>query len=161
MRINGRLVDLLPGLRVSLLLFLVMLRIVNSPFGRVLQAIRENEFRAEAMGYRTVVYRTLASASSAAVAAHGRRDAGAVAALYRARRHAVVLDIMVDILLMVVIGGMGTMYGAVIGAAMIVMAQYYLQPALGGCRTRWPDCRSCPRCFIPTAGCCGSGCCSS
>src|SRR5262249_31367745 len=39
------------------LLFLALLRVVNSPFGRVLQAIRENEFRAEALGYRTVVYR--------------------------------------------------------------------------------------------------------
>jgi branched-chain amino acid transport system permease protein len=35
-------------------LFLLLLRIVNSPFGRVLQAIRENDFRAEAIGYRTV-----------------------------------------------------------------------------------------------------------
>ena len=34
--------------------FLVLLRIVNSPFGRVLQAIRENDFRAEALGFRTV-----------------------------------------------------------------------------------------------------------
>ncbi|MBE2245423.1 MAG: branched-chain amino acid ABC transporter permease, partial [Burkholderiaceae bacterium] len=39
-------------------LVLLLLRIVNSPFGRVLQAIRENDFRAEAIGYRTVVYRT-------------------------------------------------------------------------------------------------------
>ena len=37
-------------------LFLMMLRIVNSPFGHVLKAIRENDFRAEAIGYRTVVY---------------------------------------------------------------------------------------------------------
>ena len=42
-----------------------MLRIVNSPFGRVLQAIRENDFRAEAIGYRTVVWRTIASVLSA------------------------------------------------------------------------------------------------
>ena len=43
-------------------LFLVMLRIVNSPFRRVLQAIRENDFRAEAIGFRSVVYRTLCGA---------------------------------------------------------------------------------------------------
>ena len=41
------------------LLFLALLRVVNSPFGRVLQAIRENDFRAEAIGYRTVVYLSL------------------------------------------------------------------------------------------------------
>jgi len=38
---------------------------------------------------------------------------------------------MVDILLMVVIGGMGTLYGAIVGATIMVMAQYYLQPAMG------------------------------
>jgi branched-chain amino acid transport system permease protein len=41
------------------------------------------------------------------------------------------LSIMVDVLLMVVIGGMGTLYGAAIGAVVIVMAQYYLESALG------------------------------
>ncbi len=48
--------------------FLLLLRVVNSPFGRVLQAIRENDFRAEAIGYRTVVYRTLSNVISALVA---------------------------------------------------------------------------------------------
>ncbi len=50
------------------LLFLLLLRLVNSPFGRVLQAIRENDFRAEAIGYRVVVYRTLSNVISAGVA---------------------------------------------------------------------------------------------
>ena len=50
---------------VVLALFLLLLRIVNSPFGRVLQAIRENDFRAEAIGYRTVVYRTLSNVLAA------------------------------------------------------------------------------------------------
>src|SRR4051812_18517407 len=49
----------------AVVLFLALLRIVNSPFGRVLQAIRENEFRAEAIGYRVVVYRTVSSILSA------------------------------------------------------------------------------------------------
>ena len=48
----------------ALVLLLAMLRIVNSPFGRVLQAIRENEFRAEAIGYRVVLYRTTSSITS-------------------------------------------------------------------------------------------------
>ncbi len=52
----------------AVLLFLAMLRVVNSPFGRVLQAIRENPFRAEALGYRTVVYRTLSNVISAGFA---------------------------------------------------------------------------------------------
>ena len=46
-------------------LFLVLLRIVNSPFGRVLQAIRENDFRAEALGFRTVTYRTVSTVLAA------------------------------------------------------------------------------------------------
>ena len=61
-----------------LLLFLALLRIVNSPFGRVLQAIRENDFRAEAIGYRTVVYRTLANCLAALFATL----AGALLALW-------------------------------------------------------------------------------
>ena len=81
---------LLPAVRRGRwLLFLAMLRIVNSPFGRVLQAIRENEFRAEAIGYRVVVYRTAASMPVGAVRHAGRRDAGDLAALQRPRHLAV------------------------------------------------------------------------
>jgi len=97
---------------VVLVLFLVLLRIVNSPFGRVLQAIRENDFRAEAMGFRTVTYRT----ASTVLAALFATVAGALLAL--------------DILLIVVIGGMGTLYGAVIGSVLFVLAQNYLQDLL-------------------------------
>src|SRR5262245_65504552 len=110
----------------SLALFLMALRIVNSPFGRVLQAIRENDFRAEALGYRTVYYRTAANCLAAALAVL----AGALNALwlrYTGPDTTLSFAIMVDILLMVVIGGMGTMYGAVIGASLFVLAQNYLQ----------------------------------
>ena len=110
----------------ALILFLLLLRVVNSPFGRVLQAIRDNEFRAEAIGYRTVIYRSLASCLAAAAAAL----AGVLSALWlRYTGPAVTLsfDIMLDILLMVVIGGMGTLYGAVLGAAIFVLAETYLQ----------------------------------
>ena len=96
---------------------------------RVLMAIRENPFRAEAIGYRTVVYRTLASCIAAAIAAL----AGALLALWSRQTNpdtTLCFDIMVDILLMVVIGGMGTMYGAAIGAVLLVFAQNYLQDLL-------------------------------
>ena len=62
-----------------------MLRIVNSPFGRVLQAIRENDFRAEAIGYRTVVYRTLANVLSALFATLAGALLAHLAALQRTR----------------------------------------------------------------------------
>jgi branched-chain amino acid transport system permease protein len=111
------------------LLFLLMLRIVNSPFGRVLQAIRENDFRAEALGYRTVVYRTLSNVLSALFATL----AGVMLALwlrYVGPDTTLSFEIMLDILLIVVIGGMGTMYGAVLGAVIFVLAQNYLQAVL-------------------------------
>jgi len=130
-RVDGRVITYYLVFAISLLLFLVMLRVVNSPFGRVLQAIRENEFRTEALGLKPVVYRTVASAISAGMAAL----AGAMLALllrYTGPDATLSFSLMVDILLMVVIGGMGTLYGSVIGAVVIVMAQYYLQGALGG-----------------------------
>ena len=110
-------------------LLLALLRIVNSPFGRVLQAIRENEFRAEAIGYRVVLYRTLSSMLSALFACL----AGVMLALwlrYNGPDTSLSFEIMMDVLLMVVIGGMGTIYGAAIGAAVFMVAQSYLQDLL-------------------------------
>jgi branched-chain amino acid transport system permease protein len=112
------------------LLFLFLLRLVNSPFGRVLQAIRENEFRAEALGYRTVVYRVWANVLAALVAAL----AGALMALwlrYVGPKTSLGFEVMTDILLIVVIGGMGTMYGAVVGATLFILAQNYLKMLMG------------------------------
>jgi len=124
--ISGKILNYYLVFFASLLLFLLLLRVVNSPFGRVLQAIRENDFRAEAIGYRVVFYRTLATCLSAAVAAL----AGSLFAIwlrYVGPDTTLSFEIMLDILLMVVIGGMGTMYGAVIGATLFVLAQNYLQ----------------------------------
>jgi len=124
--LNGRIIAYYLVFSASLILFLLMLRVVNSPFGRVLQAIRENEFRAEALGYRIVVYRSIANCLAAAAAAL----AGVLSAVWlRYTGPAVTLsfDVMLDVLLMVVIGGMGTLYGAVIGAAIFVLAETYLQ----------------------------------
>jgi branched-chain amino acid transport system permease protein len=127
--INGRVITYYIVFVVALLLFLMLLRVVNSPFGRVLLAIRENAFRAEALGYRTVIYRTVANCLSAGVATIG----GALLALWL--RHTgpdttLSFDIMLDILLMLVIGGMGTMYGAAVGATVFLIAQNYLQDAM-------------------------------
>ncbi|MBV8273265.1 MAG: branched-chain amino acid ABC transporter permease [Cupriavidus sp.] len=113
----------------ALVLFLLLLRIVNSPFGRVLQAIRENDFRAEAIGYRTVVFRTVSTVLSALFAAL----AGVMMALwlrYNGPDTSLSFEIMVDVLLIVVIGGMGTVYGAAIGTALFLVAQTYLQDAM-------------------------------
>jgi branched-chain amino acid transport system permease protein len=124
--INGKLLCFYLIVVVSAVLFLLMLRIVNSPFGSVLQAIRENDFRAEALGYRTVVYRSLSNVVSAIFATL----AGAMLALwlgYNGPDTSLSFDLMVSLLLMVVIGGMGTMYGALVGATLYTIAQTYLQ----------------------------------
>jgi len=124
--ITGRVVSYYLVFAVALALFLLLLRIVNSPFGRVLLSIRENEFRAEAIGTRTVFYRTAANCIAALVAT----VAGILYAIwlrYTGPDTTLSFNIMIDILLMVVIGGMGTMYGAVLGATLFVVAQNYLQ----------------------------------
>ena len=127
--LDGKLISYYLLFAVTVALFLVMLRIVNSPFGRVLQAIRENDFRAEALGYRTVVYRTFSNVLSAGFATL----AGALLALwlrYNGPDTSLSFEIMIDILLIVVIGGMGTMYGAVVGATLFIIAQNYLQDVM-------------------------------
>jgi branched-chain amino acid transport system permease protein len=127
--VDGRLLTYYLLFVTTAVLVLAMLRIVNSPFGRVLQAIRENDFRAEAIGYRTVVYRTLGNVLSALFACL----AGCLLALwlrYNGPDTSLSFEIMLDILLIVVIGGMGTIYGAVIGSVLFVIAQNYLQDLL-------------------------------
>ena len=107
-------------------LFVAMMRIVASPLGTVLEAIRENEMRAEAIGYRVVAYRTAIFVIAAVIAAL----AGVVRAVwlkYTGPDVALAFHIMIDILLMVVIGGMGTLYGAIIGVAIMSLAQFYLK----------------------------------
>ena len=127
--LDGRLASYYLLFAMALVLLLTLLRVVNSPFGRVLQAIRENEFRAEAIGYRVVVYRTISSILSALFACM----AGAMLALwlrYNGPDTSLSFEIMIDVLLIVVIGGMGTMYGAAIGATLFMIAQSYLQDLL-------------------------------
>ncbi|NEX63716.1 branched-chain amino acid ABC transporter permease [Noviherbaspirillum galbum] len=124
--VNGRMITYYLILFSVIVLFLVMLRVVNSPFGRVMQALRENQFRAEAIGFRVTFYRTLANCIAAAVAT----CAGALMALWLHHvgpQTTVSFSIMMNILLMSVIGGMGTLYGAVVGAALFVVAENYLQ----------------------------------
>ncbi|AEF91083.1 MULTISPECIES: branched-chain amino acid ABC transporter permease [Delftia] len=127
--IDGRIITYYLLFVLAVVLVLALLRIVNSPFGRVLQAIRENEFRAEAIGYRVVVYRTLSSVLSALFAC----VAGAMLALwlrYNGPDTSLSFEIMMDCLLIVVIGGMGTIYGAAIGSVLFLIAQSYLQDLL-------------------------------
>jgi len=120
--------------------FLVLLRVVNSPFGRVLQAIRENPFRAEALGYRTMVHRTLATCLSAL----GAALSGALFALwvrYVGPDTALSFSIQVDVLVMVVVGGMGSLYGAIVGATLFTFAESYLRDVMGALSQAAADAR--------------------
>jgi branched-chain amino acid transport system permease protein len=111
-------------------LFALMTRFVRSPLGRTLQAIRDNDLRAEALGYRTFVYQSIAIAFASVVAT---LLGGGYAMWVRYVNPESVLGIhvMLDILLMVIIGGIGTLYGGVIGATVLLTAQQ----ALPGLRT--------------------------
>jgi len=129
--ITGKILTYYLVFAVAAAAFLALLRVVNSPFGRVLQAIRENPFRAEALGYRTIFHRTLATSISAL----GATLAGALFSLwlrYVGPDTALSFSIQVDVLVMVVVGGMGSLYGAIIGAALFVFAESYLQDVMAG-----------------------------
>ncbi|MBV8605696.1 MAG: branched-chain amino acid ABC transporter permease [Pelomonas sp.] len=124
--VDGRFVAYYLLFVAAVLLLLLLLRIVDSPFGRVLQAIRENDFRAEAIGYRSVVYRSVASV----VAALFATLAGALLALwlrYNSPDTSMSMEVMLNLLLILVIGGMGTIWGALVGSALFLLAQSYLQ----------------------------------
>ncbi|CAN7766543.1 branched-chain amino acid ABC transporter permease [Variovorax sp. LjRoot175] len=132
--INGKVLTYYLIFFTAALLFLLMLRVVNSRFGRVLEAIRENEFRAEAIGYRTLFYRVAVNCLAAALAT----CAGILMALwlrYVGPQTTVGFNVMLNILLMAVIGGLGTVYGAIVGVALFVVAENYLQSWMGSMST--------------------------
>jgi branched-chain amino acid transport system permease protein len=124
--ITGRVMTYYALLLACICLFLIMLRFIHSPLGRVLQAIRDNVERAEALGYRTFVFQSISITFGCVIAA-------AVGGLYAMWVQYVnpessleVLAIMLNVLLMVIIGGMGTLYGGVVGAAFILITETYL-----------------------------------
>ena len=126
----GRLVTYYALLAVCLGLFLLMGRFVRSPLGRTLQAIRDNELRAEALGYRTFVFQLVASSFGSVVAAV-LGGAYAVWVRYVNPESALGIPIMLDVLLMVIIGGIGTLEGGLVGAAVLLTARTLL-PNLRG-----------------------------
>ena len=104
--------------------FLLIYRIINSPFGEVLKAIRENEARAISLGYKTERYKLLAFVLSAALAG----TAGATKALVvqLASLTDVHWSMSGEVVLMTLVGGLGTIFGPVVGAFVII----YMQNAL-------------------------------
>jgi branched-chain amino acid transport system permease protein len=104
--------------------FLAIWRIVTSPFGQILKAIRENEDRATSLGYDTDHYKHLAFILSGTLSGL----AGAVKALVfqLASLTDVHWSMSGEVVLMTLVGGLGTLFGPVVGAAIIITMQNYL-----------------------------------
>jgi branched-chain amino acid transport system permease protein len=111
---------------VVLAAFLLIYRIINSPFGEVLKAIRENEQRTVSLGYNTDRYKLVVFVLSATLAGL----AGSLKALVfqLASLTDVHWTMSGDVLLMTLLGGLGTVFGPVVGAFAVIAMQNYLAP---------------------------------
>jgi branched-chain amino acid transport system permease protein len=104
--------------------FLLIYRIVHSPFGQVLKAIRENESRAVSLGYDVDRYKLLAFVLSATLAGLAGGTKSLVFQL--ASLTDVHWTMSGEVVLMSLVGGLGTIFGPVVGAAVIITMQNYL-----------------------------------
>ena len=104
--------------------FLVIFRTINSPFGEVLKAIRENEPRAISLGYKTEQYKLLAYILSGTLA--GLAGSLKVFVAQNASLTDVEVAMSGQIVLMTLVGGLGTVFGPVVGAFVIIAMQQYL-----------------------------------
>jgi branched-chain amino acid transport system permease protein len=104
--------------------FVLIYRIVHSPFGEVLKAIRENEPRAVSLGYKAERYKFVAFVLSATLA--GLAGATKAIAIGLASLSDVQWQMSGEVVLMTLVGGLGTMFGPVVGAAIIVAMQTQL-----------------------------------
>jgi len=104
--------------------FLLIYRIVHSPFGQVLKAIRENESRATSLGYDIDRYKLLAFVLSAGLA--GLAGATKALVFQLASLTDVHWSMSGEVVLMTLLGGLGTVFGPVAGAAIIITMENYL-----------------------------------
>ncbi len=111
---------------IFLLGFLIAFRTINSPFGQVLKAIRENEPRAISLGYNPDRYKLLIFVISAALA--GLAGSMKAIVFQIASLQDVYHSTSGDVILMALVGGLGTIFGPLVGAFAIVGMQQYLAP---------------------------------
>ncbi len=104
--------------------FLLIYRVVHSPFGQVLKAIRENESRAISLGYDTDRYKLVAFVLSAGLS--GAAGATKSIVFQLASLTDVYWTMSGEVVLMTLVGGLGTIFGPVVGAAIIITMQNYL-----------------------------------
>ena len=111
-------------LAICLLGFGIIYRAIHSPFGEVLRAIRDNEPRAISLGYRTDRYKLLAFTLSATLA--GLAGATKALVFQLASLTDVTWQMSGDVVLMTLIGGLGTIWGPVVGAFISITMENYL-----------------------------------
>lgn len=104
--------------------FLLIHRIIHSPFGQVLKAIRENEPRAISLGYQTERYKLAAFVMSATLA--GLAGATKAIVFQLASLTDVHWSMSGEVVLMTLLGGMGTVFGPVVGAFVIMGMEFYM-----------------------------------
>ena len=104
--------------------FLLIYRIIHSPFGQVLKAIRENEARAISLGYDADRYKLLAFVLSATLA--GLAGATNAIVFQLAALNAVHWTMSGEVVLMTLVGGLGTVFGPVVGALAVLAMENYL-----------------------------------
>lgn len=103
--------------------FAIIYRTIHSPFGQVLKAIRENEARAVSLGYDVARYKLTAFVLSAALS--GLAGATKTLVFQLASLTDVHWHMSGEVVLMTLLGGMGTVFGPVVGAAVVVSLQNY------------------------------------
>jgi len=106
--------------------FLLIHRIINSPFGEVLKAIRENEARAVSLGYKTERYKLMAFVLSATLS--GLAGSTKAIVMQIASLTDVNWPMSGEVVLMTLVGGLGTVFGPIVGAFVILAMQYKLAP---------------------------------
>ena len=111
-------------LAVFLLGFLIIYRSIHSPFGQVLKAIRENEPRATSLGYQPEHYKLIAFVISATLS--GTAGATKAIVFQLASLTDVHWTMSGEVVLMTLLGGMGTVFGPVVGAFLMISLEHYL-----------------------------------
>ena len=130
---NERLTFYFVTLAFCLIVYLIAKRVVDSPTGRILIAIRENEQRAQTVGFNTFAYKLIAMTLAGVLAAL----AGMMSALWNLSANPGMLasGTTINALLMTIIGGAGTLSGSLLGAGFLQLVGYWLNDAFG---PRWP-----------------------
>lgn len=117
------------SLAFAVAVYLLVKLFVNSPSGRVWEAIRENEARAISIGYNTLLFKVQATVISGVIAGL----AGALDALWNLSATPITMDVgtTINALLMAIIGGSGTLIGPMLGAGVLQLLGYLLNTWLG------------------------------